>query len=129
MASFAEHLAHPRGMKRLAAPSGVGRAQVEGDSVHLEISIRVHDGRIVETSFESFLCGFAIGLCSLLTERIEGLSLQEAAQISREDLLAECSGLSEAKQSYAQTAICALRSALTQAVTISEATDSKSRVL
>lgn len=113
--NFGEHAAHPRNMKRLASPDGVGRAQVEGDTVFLEIAIKAIDGIVVETSFDAFLCGFAIGLCSMLTEHIKGLSLREAEEVSEEELLADCPGIPETKQNYAHTAITALRAALNSA--------------
>ena len=113
--NFGEHAANPRNMKRLSSPSGVGRAQVEGDTVHIEVAIKAIDGVIVETSFDSFLCGFAFGLCSMLTERIKGLSFAQAEQITPVELLAECPGNSETKREYAYTAVRALHAAINQA--------------
>lgn len=113
--NFGEHAAHPRNMKRLSCPSGVERVQVEGDTVHIEIAIKAIDGVIVETSFDAFLCGFAIGLCSMLTEEIKGLSFENAAQITPEHLLESCPGISETKRIYAHTAVQALHAAMNKA--------------
>ena len=112
--NFGEHAAHPRNMKRLSSPDGVGRAQVDGDTVFFEIAIKAIDGIVVETSFDSFFCGFAIGLCSMLTERIKGRSLVDVESISAEELLAECPGIPEGKRDYAGTAVNALRAAVHQ---------------
>lgn len=115
MTTFGEHAANPRNMKRIENPTGVGRAQVEGDTVHITIAIKASNGIIVEASFESFLCGFAMGMCSLLTERIKGKSLFYAQGISAEDLFSECpGGIPETKRAYAYTAIEALQLALKQ---------------
>ncbi len=115
MTTFGEHAAHPKNMKRLAEPSGVGRASIDGEPVYLQIAIKAVDGIVVETSFDAFLCGFAIGLCSMLTERIKGLTLNEAERVSAEELLVECPGIPEGKRDYARTAIDALRAAVNQA--------------
>lgn len=110
--NFGEHAAHPRNMKALECPTGVGRAQVEGDTVSLSIAIKAIDGVIVETSFESFLCGFAIGVCSVLTERIKGMTLGDAESVTAKDLVELCEGLPEGRRHYANTATAALRAAL-----------------
>lgn len=93
----------------------------------LEIAIKAIDGMIVETSFDSFLCGFAIGLCSMLTERIKGRSLDEAQSVSAEELLAECPGIPEGKRDYAATAVNALRAAVTQVKQTSSLTSQPSQ--
>ncbi len=116
MMTFGEHAAQPKNMKRLDDPSGVGRAQVEGDTVSLSIAIKAIEGVIVETSFDSFLCGFAIGTCSVLTERVKGMTLTEAEAFTPQDLVSLCEGLPEGRRHYANTAIAALRAALNHAV-------------
>lgn len=113
--NFGEHAMNPRNFGRLNEPSAIGRASIESEPLSIEIRIKLDNGKIVATSFDSFFCGFMFGICSMLTEHIKGLSLGEAESVSAEQLLATCPDLSETKRDYAQAAINALRAALNQA--------------
>lgn len=125
MTTFGEHAARPRNMKRLVEPTCEGRESIAGEPVYLAIALKVTDGIIVETSFESILCGYAIGICSMLTERIKGLSISEAERLTAEELLEECPDIPEGKRDYAHTAVRALRHALNQIPSIIHNLDSK----
>ncbi|MBX6378937.1 MAG: SUF system NifU family Fe-S cluster assembly protein [Clostridia bacterium] len=78
-----EHYRHPHNRGRLDRPD----VEVElsnplcGDEVTL--TLRLDDGRIDDARFEGRGCSISIASASMMTERLKGLSLQEA-----QDLLA-----------------------------------------
>lgn len=55
----------------------------------LKFQIRVKDNKIIDAKFKTFGCGGAISASSLMTEKVKGLSLEEAAKIKNQDLVEE----------------------------------------
>jgi len=58
-----------------------------GDVVGMDFRLR--DGTIEDIRFHGRGCAISQASASLLTERLKGLSLEEARQISKEDVLDE----------------------------------------
>ncbi len=58
-----------------------------GDVVGMDF--RVAEGRIEDVKFHGRGCAISQASASLLTERLKGMSLEEARQIDREDVLDE----------------------------------------
>lgn len=56
-----------------------------GDVIKLQIKVD-NDGRISEAKFKTFGCGAAIASSALMTEWIEGKTLDEAKQIKNSDV-------------------------------------------
>lgn len=54
----------------------------------LKLQIKVEDGVIVDAKFKTFGCGSAIASSSLVTEWIQGMSLDEALEV-KNSLIAE----------------------------------------
>jgi len=78
----------------------------------LRLGIRVADGRIVEARFKAQGCVTAIASSSLLTELIQGKSLDEARRISPAQISDALGGLLPATSHGAQLACDALQAAL-----------------
>jgi nitrogen fixation NifU-like protein len=107
-----EHLKHPRNMGEMENPDGVGEAQnpVCGDTMRL--FIKVEKDRIIDAKFLTFGCGAAIASSSLATEMIKGKTIEEALQISDEDIVKALGGLPPSKIHCSILAEMAIRAAV-----------------
>lgn len=107
-----EHFRNPRNVGELENPDGVG---VEGNPVCgdlMEIHIRVEDDRITDIKFKTFGCGSAIATSSMVTELAKGKTLDEALEITRQDVADELDGLPKQKMHCSNLAADALHKAI-----------------
>jgi len=78
----------------------------------LRLAVRVVAGRIVDARFKAQGCVTAIACSSLLTELIQGKSLEEAHKITPAQISGALGGLPPAASHGAQLACDALQAAL-----------------
>ena len=107
-----EHFRNPRNVGELENPDGVG---IEGNPVCgdlMEIHIQVEDDRITDIKFKTFGCGSAIATSSMVTELAKGKTLDEALEISRQDVADELDGLPKQKMHCSNLAADALHKAI-----------------
>ncbi|MEM2030168.1 MAG: iron-sulfur cluster assembly scaffold protein [Archaeoglobaceae archaeon] len=86
-----EHFMNPRNVGEIPDADGVG---IEGNPVCgdvMKIYIKVKDDKIVDAKFQTFGCGAAIAVSSMITEIVKGKTLDEAMKISK-DVVAEALG-------------------------------------
>ena len=120
-----EHFKNPRNVGELDAPDGVG---VEGNPVCgdlMEIQIKVEDNIITDVRFKTFGCGSAIATSSMVTEMAKGKTLEEALEITRENVAEELDGLPPQKMHCSNLAADALHKAIQNYREKQEATDTK----
>ena len=87
-----EYAYNPRNMGEISDADGVGKMTGTcGDTV--QIQIRVEDERISESGFITDGCGTSIACGSMLTEMIEGKTIEGALAITSDDLLRSLDGL------------------------------------
>ena len=92
-----DHYRHPRNRGRLEAPdpsSASGNVLTAeeynplcGDRVIIEAL--VEDGRVVEARFDGRGCALCMGAASILTEAVQGRSLDELQGLGQDEFLAE----------------------------------------
>ncbi len=107
-----DHFRNPRNVGELKDPDGVG---VEGNPVCgdlMEIHIQVEDDRITDIKFKTFGCGSAIATSSMVTELAKGKTLDEALEITRQDVADELDGLPKQKMHCSNLAADALHKAI-----------------
>ena len=107
-----DHLAHPRHAGELK-DANVRAEQINpvcGD--RLSLFMRVRNGRIEAASFLAYGCAPTLACGSALVEMLEGMTIEEAARINREDVTSFLGGLPNRKQHAAALAIETLRLAL-----------------
>ena len=107
-----DHFRNPRNVGDLENPDGVG---VEGNPVCgdlMEIQIHVEDDRITDIRFKTFGCGSAIATSSMVTELAKGKTLDEALEITRQDVADELDGLPKQKMHCSNLAADALHKAI-----------------
>ena len=84
-----DHFLKPRNVGEIPDADGVGTVgnPVCGDM--MSIYIKVEDERIADIKFKTFGCGAAIATSSMITEMAKGMTLEEALEVSREDVAEE----------------------------------------
>ncbi|MBD3187027.1 iron-sulfur cluster assembly scaffold protein [Candidatus Bathyarchaeota archaeon] len=109
-----DHFNNPRNVGTLEGDNvAVGRVgnPVCGDL--MDIYIKVNDeGKIVDIKFKTFGCGSAVATSSMITEIAKGKSIEEALQISRNDVADELDGLPPVKMHCSNLAADALHEAI-----------------
>jgi len=84
-----DHYKNPRNFGRLEGPDITHEEYnpLCGDLVGMDF--RIADGVIEDVRFHGRGCAISQASASLLTERLKGMSLEEARRISRDDVLEE----------------------------------------
>ncbi len=92
-----DHFQNPRNVGVIKDADGVGEVgnPVCGDM--MAFYIKVKDNRLVDIKFQTFGCGAAIAVSSMVSEMAMGKTLQEAKQISNETVAEELGGLPKNK--------------------------------
>ena len=107
-----EHFRHPRNVGTLDHPTAVGTEGTPGKGNYMTIHVRVDRGRIAAIRYQTYGCAGAIASGSVLTEMAKGETIQEAARITAEQLIATLGGLPLGKTHCAGLAVSALRKAV-----------------
>jgi len=107
-----EHFRNPRNVGEIEDADGVGTVgnPVCGDM--MSIYIKVEDDRIADVKFRTFGCGAAIATTSMTTELAKGKTLDEAMEITRQDVADELGGLPPVKMHCSNLAADALHEAI-----------------
>src|SRR5437764_4514551 len=111
-ARFKDHLASPRNAGELRDANAVAEETNPVCGDRLRLMLRVLDGRIEAARFLAYGCAPTIACGSVLAEMIEGMKVEEAAQITRQEIVRALDGLPSRKQHAAALAIETLRAAL-----------------
>lgn len=107
-----EHFTNPRNVGVIANPDGVGEVgnPVCGDMMTFYIKVR--DDRLKDVKFQTFGCGAAIAVSSMVSEMAKGKTLDEAASISKEVVAEALGGLPVQKMHCSNLGADALRKAI-----------------
>jgi nitrogen fixation NifU-like protein len=111
-----DHFEHPRNTGEAAQADACVQLENPACGDVLKLSIKVHDEQIVEARFLAKGCVPAMACGSLLTELIQGKTLQQARHLRREDVVAAIGGLPEASQHASHLAMDALAAVLKEIV-------------
>ncbi|KAK9696777.1 iron-binding protein [Basidiobolus ranarum] len=111
-----DHYERPRNVGSLpkndpAVGTGLVGAPACGDVMKLQIRVDEDSGKIVDVKFKTFGCGSAIASSSYVTERIRGLSLDDASKIRNTEIAKELC-LPPVKLHCSMLAADAIRSAI-----------------
>ena len=103
---------NPHNVGVIEDPDGYGKVgnPVCGDL--MEIFIRVRNDVIEDIRFRTFGCGSAIATSSMVTDLAKGKTLDEAMEITRDDVATELEGLPPRKMHCSNLAADALHAAI-----------------
>lgn len=107
-----KHFKDPKNVGEMKDADGMGTVgnPVCGDM--MSMYIKVKDDRIEEVSFKAFGCGAAIATSSMTTELAKGMTLDEAMELSRNDVSEALDGLPPVKMHCSNLAADALHEAV-----------------
>ena len=107
-----DHFTNPRNVGVIEKPDGFGKVgnPVCGDL--MEMYIKVENDIITDIKFKTFGCGSAIATSSMVTELAIGKTIDEALDITRNDVAEELDGLPPQKMHCSNLAADALHAAI-----------------
>lgn len=107
-----DHFTNPRNVGEMPDADGMGELgnAVCGDA--MKIYIKVKDNIIVDAKFQTFGCGAAIAVSSMVTEMVKGKTLEEALAISKEAVADALDGLPAQKHHCSNLGADALHKAI-----------------
>jgi nitrogen fixation NifU-like protein len=107
-----EHFKNPRNVGTLEDADGVGEVgnPVCGDM--MTFYIKVEDNRIQDIKFQTFGCGAAIAVSSMVSEMAKGKTLEEASKITNKMVAEALEGLPQQKLHCSNLGADALRKAI-----------------
>ena len=88
-----DHFANPRNVGSIEDPDGVGEVGNPACGDIMTFTIKVRDGRLEDVKFQTFGCGAAIAVSSMISDMAKGKALGEALRITNKDVAEALDGL------------------------------------
>ena len=107
-----DHFSNPRNVGALEDADGIGNSGNAADGDRITIYIKVQDSKLFDVKCKVFGCAAAIAAGSMATLLSTGKSLEEALEISNEDVAQALGGLPEKKLLCSNIAATALHNAI-----------------
>ena len=107
-----DHFTNPRNVGEMSDADGIG---AEGNPVcgdAMKIFIKVKDDKITDIKFQTFGCGAAIAVSSIVTEIAKGMTLDDAMKITKSSLSDALDGLPPQKMHCSNLGADALHKAI-----------------
>ena len=108
-----DHFRNPRNVGTLEGEDvAVGKVGNPTCGDIMEVFIKIDGDKIVDAKFRTFGCGSAIATTSMTTEMVKGMTLDEAMELTRQDVADELDGLPPIKMHCSNLAADALHEAI-----------------
>jgi len=110
--TFNDHIENPRNAGEVADANAVAEETNPVCGDRLRLSLRLNDGLIEAVGFLAYGCAPTLACGSALTELLKGKTVEDALQLTRQDVVDHVGGLPSRKQHAAALAIETLKTAL-----------------
>lgn len=107
-----DHFRKPRNVGVMENPDGKGEVGNPLCGDMMTIYLKIDNNRIEDIKFQTFGCGAAIAVSSMLTEMAKGKTLDEAKKITNRDVAAALEGLPKNKLHCSNLGADALHAAI-----------------
>ena len=107
-----DHFANPRNVGAIEDPDGLGEVGNPACGDIMTFTIKVSDGKLEDVKFQTFGCGAAIAVSSMISDMARGKALEEALQITNKDVAEALDGLPPVKLHCSVLAEDALKAAI-----------------
>lgn len=108
-----DHFLNPRNIGKLEDANAIAEVGNASCGDIIKIFVRISDEDIIEDiKFQTFGCGAAIATSSMTTEMVKGKHIDEALEITREDVADELGGLPANKMHCSNMAADAIHKAI-----------------
>jgi|SRR5450755_1671299 nitrogen fixation NifU-like protein len=107
-----DHFQNPRNAGEVAAPDAVARLENPACGDVLELTLKLDGRHIAEIRFRAKGCVPAMACGSAITELAKGKTLEDARQVSREELVRKVGGLPQASAHASHLAVDTLAALL-----------------
>jgi nitrogen fixation NifU-like protein len=107
-----EHLRNPRNVGVIENPDGVGYLGDPSYGFDLELYIKVKNNTITDTRFKAFGCAATIATVSMVSEMLEGKSIEQALDISDKEIAEALDGLPPSRMHSAELGHKLIKSAV-----------------
>lgn len=109
-----DHFSDPRNAGEISDADAVGEIKNTADGDRIAIYIKVKDNTITDIKFKTLGCGAAIAASSMLTILAKGKTLDDAMNITNDDVNKALGGLPDQKLKCSNNAASALHDAVTK---------------
>ncbi len=92
-----EHFLHPKNIGEIKNPDAKADVGNMTCGDQLTFTLKVEDGRVADIKFLSFGCASNIATASVMTERVKGMTLEEAKNFKWQEIVDELGGLPQQK--------------------------------
>ena len=107
-----DHFKNPRNVGVIEDAEGVGEIGNPLCGDMMSIYLKVDDEKIKDIKFQTFGCGAAIAVSSMLTEIAKGKSIEKAREITNKDVAKALDGLPKNKLHCSNLGVDALKAAI-----------------
>jgi len=111
-AELLDHFQNPRNAGQIEAPDRAARLENPACGDILELTLKLEGRRIADIRFRAKGCVPAMACGSAITELAKGKNIDEARQLSREELVKKVGGLPQASAHASHLAIDTLAALL-----------------
>lgn len=92
-----DHFKNPRNVGELKDANAVGRVGSPSCGDKMEMYLKIEDGIIKDAKFMTFGCAAAISSSSVATELLKGMTIEEAKNLTNQQVVMQLGGLPDEK--------------------------------
>ena len=107
-----DHFMNPRNVGEMENPDAIGEVGNPTCGDLMKMYLRIEDNVIKDIKFQTFGCGAAIATSSMMTELAMGKTLEEALELTRDDVAESLDGLPPVKMHCSNLSAEALKAAI-----------------